>query len=70
MEDEIEKPKSKVLKQFEFTVTIKAADIFEAQNRAKELFGEKILEEEVSWTQVFKNKEPVPIIIQPQSFEL
>jgi negative regulator of genetic competence, sporulation and motility len=55
-----------MLRQFEFTLNIEAEDIFKAQKKAKEFFGEKMYEEKISWVQVFKRKEPVSIIIPPR----
>lgn len=54
-----------MLRQFEFTVTIKAADILEAKEIAKNLFNEKIFEEEVSWEQVYKRKKEIIPDIEP-----
>lgn len=46
--------KTNYKRTYNFTISIKADDIYEAQAKAKELFGEKIFNEEVSWEQVPK----------------
>ena len=51
---EQENEKTKLKKQFQFSIIIEADDILEAKQKAIDIFGLKVFEEEVFWQQVFK----------------
>lgn len=58
-------------KQFEFSIIVEAEDIFKAKDKAIEIFGKEVYENDVYFQQIFKikNKEGVKLE-EPLSFEL